>query len=52
MIVKNFASPANMRGFPILAIGVAASHTMTETVIDGLRVTDHKLMQTRNTRHG
>ena len=51
MIVENSVSPSNMRDYLTFATGVDVSHTMTETVIVGLRAKDHLLMQTRNIGH-
>ena len=52
MIIENSVSLSNTRDYPTSAIGVVASHTMTVTVIIGLRARDHLLMQTGNTGHG
>ena len=49
MTIENSVYLLNMRDYPTFATGVDASHTMTVTVIDGLRVKVHLLMQIRNT---
>ena len=52
MTIENSMYLLNTRDYPTFATGVDASHTMTVTMIDGLRAKVHLLMQIRNTGHG
>ena len=49
MAIENSVYLLNTRDYPPFATGVDASHTIIVTVIDGLRVKVHLLMQIRNT---
>ena len=44
MTIENFVYLLNMRDYPTFTTGVDASHTMTVTVIDGLKAKVHLLM--------